>query len=130
MLDTTVRGRFVDRCGRGAALAVTEPPRHPYRVKRGMEGPPLTASQRRILAALVAVCPDSGCGVDAREVAEAAQLRLGSVVVVLHKLEERRLAMVHPREDDEPKLWAPTMSGRARVRHFPSPAGQESARRG
>ena len=95
----------------------SEPPSNPFRVapRDGFAGPPLTPSQQRVLAALVALCPDSGCDVDAREVSEAADQRLGSVVVVLRSLEKRKLALVH---DGDPEGWAPTMTGRSRVRHF------------
>jgi DNA-binding MarR family transcriptional regulator len=95
-------------------------PQNPFRVTREFHGPKLTRSQQRVLAALVAVCPDEGCDTDARAVAEAAGLRLGSVVVVLRSLEKQRLAILHPGEDGEPDGWTPTMTGRARVRHFPA----------
>jgi hypothetical protein len=106
--------------------AVSEPPRNPFRVaqREGFIGPPLTQSQQRVLAALVALCPDSGCDVDARAISEAAQLRLGSVIVVLRSLEKRKLALVHEGEG-EPEGWAPTLTGRTRVRHF-RPAVQPS----
>lgn len=96
---------------------VSEPPPNPFRVnqREGFQGPPLTQPQQRVLTALVALCPDEGCDVDARAVADAAQLRLGSVVVVLRSLEKRRLVLVH---EGEPEGWAPTMTGRSRVRHF------------
>jgi DNA-binding MarR family transcriptional regulator len=81
----------------------------------------MTESQQQVLSALAALCPGSGQDVDARTVAERAEMRLGSVVVVLRSLEKRRLVLVH---DGEPEAWAPTMSGRARVRHIRS--GQPS----
>ena len=95
-------------------------PNHPYRVTREFTGPRLTPSQQRVLSALVSVCPDSGCDATARAVAEAADLRLGSVVLVLRSLEKMRLAHVHPGEPGEDEGWAPTLTGRARVRHFPA----------
>ena len=96
---------------------MSEPPPHPFRVNHGegFQGPPLTQPQQRILRALVALCPADGCDVDARTVSEVAELRLGSVVVVLRSLEKRGLALVH---EGEPEGWAPTMTGRSRVRHF------------
>jgi DNA-binding MarR family transcriptional regulator len=106
---------------------MSEAPHHPYRVTRAFEGTPLTDSQRRVLTALVAICPDNGCDVDARKVAKAAGLRLGSVVVILQSLEKKRLVLLHESEDDEPDGWAPTMNGRSRVRHFPSGLGREPA---
>jgi hypothetical protein len=95
---------------------VSDAPSNPFRVKReGFAGPPLTQSQQRVLAALVALCPEAGCDVDARAVSDAAELRLGSVIVVLRSLEKRKLALMH---EGEPEGWAPTMTGRSRVRHF------------
>ena len=75
----------------------------------------MTQPQQRVLSALVSLCPEDGRDVDARAVAEAADLRLGAVVIVLRSLEKRRLVMVH---EGEPEGWAPTMTGRSRVRHF------------
>lgn len=98
------------------------PPARPFRVTREFSGPPLTAPQQRVLAVLVSLCPDAGCDVDARTVADAAGLRLGSVVVVLRSLAKHRLALVHEGAPGEEDGWAPTLTGRARVRHFPSPA--------
>jgi hypothetical protein len=96
---------------------VSEPPSNPFRVyqREGFQGPPLTQPQHRVLSALVSLCPEAGCDVSARAVSELADLRLGSVVVVLRSLEKRRLALVH---EGEPQGWAPTMTGRSRVRHF------------
>ena len=99
---------------------MSNPPIHPYRVTREFTGPRLTASQQRVLAALVSVCPDSGCDASARTVADAAGLRLGSVVLVLRSLEKMRLAHVLPGEAGEDEGWAPTLTGRSRVRHFPA----------
>ena len=95
-------------------------PQNPFRVTREFTGPKLTRSQQRVLAALVSVCPEDGCDVDGRTVSEAAGLRLGSVVVVLRSLEKQRLVILHPGEFGQPDGWMPTMTGRARVRHFPA----------
>jgi hypothetical protein len=110
-------GRFEQVRAEGNRLdSVSEPPPRPFRVKReNFAGPPLTQSQQRVLSALVALCPDAGCDVDARAVSEAADLRLGSVVVVLRSLEKRKLALMH---EGDPEGWAPTLTGRSRVRHF------------
>ena len=107
------------------------PPENPFRVTRrgGFDGPPLTAPQQRVLAALAALCPDSGCDISAREVAEAADIRLGSVVVILRSLAKRRLAILHEGGDDAPEAWAPTISGRSRVRHFRTAEERPSAER-
>lgn len=90
----------------------------PFRVKprRDPSGAPLTLAQRQVLAALVELCPGAAGDVDARAVAERADLRLGSVVVVLRSLLRRGLVLVH---ENDPEGWAPTMTGRARARHFP-----------
>lgn len=102
---------------------MSEPPSNPFRVnqREGFQGPPLTQPQQKVLSALVSLCPDDGRDVEARAVSELTQLRLGSVVVVLRSLEKRKLALVH---EGEPEGWAPTMTGRSRVRHF-RPAEQQ-----
>ena len=102
-------------------MQMSGPPENQFRVgvRDDFAGPPLTQPQQQVLSALVALCPDSGCDVDARAVADAAEVRLGSVVVILRSLAKRRLVLVHePERDGEREGWAPTMSGRSRVRHF------------
>jgi hypothetical protein len=49
------------------------------------------------------------------EVASASGLRHGAVVVILRSLAQRGLAYRH---EGEPEGWAPTMTGRARARHY------------
>jgi predicted transcriptional regulator len=83
--------------------------------ERPFPGPSITPSQKKVLTALVDLCPQDGSDARARQVADAAQIRLGSVVVVLRSLKDRRLALLHEDCDDH---WAPTMSGRARIRHI------------
>jgi hypothetical protein len=94
----------------------------PYRVKRRRDpsGAPLTEPQRQVLAALCELCPGAAGDVTSREVATAAGVRLGSVIVILRSLAQRRLAMRLEGDHDagESEGWAPTISGRARVRHF------------
>jgi hypothetical protein len=94
----------------------------PYRVKRRRDpsGAPLTEPQRRVLAALCELCPGAAGDVTAREVATASRARLGSVIVILRSLAQRRLVMRHEGDVQEaqPEGWAPTMTGRARARHF------------
>jgi hypothetical protein len=94
----------------------------PYRVQRRRDpsGAPLTEPQRRVLAALCELCPGAAGDVTAREVAAAASARLGSVIVILRSLAQRRLALRHEGdlEAGQPEGWAPTMTGRARARHF------------
>lgn len=85
--------------------------------RRGWHGPPLTGPQQRVLAALVELSPEAGGDTAARAVAERAGLRLGSVVVILRSLAQKRLAIWHQAESpDEEDGWAPSMSGHARVR--------------
>jgi len=97
----------------------TPAPRHPFRVTRPHDGgPPLSPQQKRTLAALVAVCPTAGSDCDARAVARPAGLRLNAVVVILHSLVDKRLVTRY--EEAEGLFWAPTMTGRARVRVLPS----------
>ncbi len=95
----------------------SEAPKHPYRVTRSTDrsGPPLTATQKQVLAALDRLCPTPGSDCDARAVATTTGLRLGAVVVILHSLDDKRLVT---RFDEEDALfWTPTLTGRARVRH-------------
>jgi DNA-binding MarR family transcriptional regulator len=108
----------------GTRSDVGGPPDKPFRVnQRDFVGPPITPSQHTVLSTLVNLCPESGSDATARQVADAADLRLGSVVVVLRSLAKRRLAMLHEGSDDH---WAPTMSGRSRIRH--SRAAEERQR--
>ncbi len=92
-------------------------PHHPFRVTRRPDasGPPLTGPQQRVLTALVHLCPTSGTDAGTRAVAQAAGLRLGGVVVILQSLVGKRL--VTRFDDAEAVYFAPTMTGRARVRH-------------
>jgi hypothetical protein len=94
----------------------------PYRVKsrRDPSGAPLTEPQRQVLAALCELCPGAAGDVTSREVADAAGARLGSVIVILRSLAQRRLVMRHEGDHEAGQVegWAPTMSGRARARHF------------
>ncbi len=95
-------------------------PKHPFRVTRSAQrgGPPLTVRQKQTLAAVDFLCPTSGSECDARAVASATGVRLGSIVVILHSLVDKRL--VTRIEEGDGSFWAPTMTGRARVRHFPA----------
>ena len=101
-------------------------PRHPYRVTRRLAGPPLSGPQSQALATLVHLCPAPGSDTDAPAVARSAGMRHGSVVVILQSLTGKRLATCF--EDAEPALWAPTMAGRARVRHAAAFGGSRDRR--
>ncbi len=96
----------------------SDAPKHPFRVTRSADrtGPPLTPPQRQVLAALDRLCPTSGSDCDARAVATATGLRLGAIVVILHSLDDKRL--VTRFDEDDALFWTPTLTGRARVRHF------------
>ena len=110
----------------GDAVGVNPPANQlnfqPYRVKRRRDpgGAPMTEPQRRVLAALCELCPGAAGDVTSREVSKASGIRLGSAIVILRSLAQRRLVMHHlgDLETEQPEGWAPTMTGRARARHF------------
>ena len=99
-------------------MAPEAAPHHPFRVTRRSDvtGRPLTRSQQRVLAALVHLCPTAGGEVTARDVARAAGSRLGAVVVVLQSLVDLRFVTRFDGDDEQPTVWTPTMTGRARAR--------------
>lgn len=105
---------------------MSDAPHHPYRVTRTFEGGPLTAKQQRALTALVALCPDPGCDVSAREIAKVVGLPVGPLTVILESLRQKRLVFKHEADDAAPEGWTPTLTGRSRVRHFPSELGERS----
>ena len=74
---------------------------------------PLTKAQERTLVALVDVCRDLGAECDPASIARAASLRTGGVTLALQGLERRKLAAGH---GQEPRLWSPTLTGRALAR--------------
>src|SRR4051812_15414390 len=92
---------------------------HPYRVRRDPNrgGAPLTAPQRRILAALVHRCPRPGEEVTARVLHGDTRLRLGSLVLSLRHLATQRLVVEHPPESEGAEsTFSPSLLGRTRVR--------------
>ncbi len=103
------------------------PPHHPYRVTRraDLTGPPLTAAQQQVLATLTHLCPKPGSDCDARAVARFVDMRIGSVVVVLQSLVDKRLVVRY--DEAEGPFWAPTMTGHARVRQLPAPSAVTKA---
>lgn len=118
------RSGTFEHSARGHPTGVGDPPDNPFRVKeRDFVGPPITPSQQKVLTALVNLCPDDGNDATARQVADEAYIRLGSVVVVLRSLVKRRLALLHEDTEDH---WSPTMSGRARIRHSRAAEGRAS----
>lgn len=90
-------------------------PRHPFRVTRPVDGPPLSRPQLTVLTALVHLCPFPGASAPAPTLARATGLAHGSVVIVLRSLVAKGLVL--PDGDATGRAWAPTMTGRARVRH-------------
>jgi hypothetical protein len=93
---------------------------NPYRVSRAIDptGPMLTRSQQRVLWILTEQCPRPGMAVRSRAVAEEARKRLGAVMLVLRKLEDKGLAVASDLAGgaEGECLWMPTLAGRARVR--------------
>ena len=71
---------------------------------------PLTAAQRRALIALSELCPGLGEEATAAEIAGQSGSRHGATTLALRGLERRRLVIGH---GEEPRLWAPTLTGRA-----------------
>ena len=83
-----------------------------------MQGPPrrpLTRAQERSLVALVALCPGMGEEASAAAVAAESGLRHGATTLALRGLERRRLVAGHG-DDQVPRCWAPTMTGRAQAK--------------
>ena len=104
---------------------------NPFRVQRRADpgGPPLSRPQQRVLAALTELCgPGAATEVTVREAAGASGVRLGSVVLILRSLADRRLVVHHEGDTEEPEGWSPTLTGRARVRHFDLDAGERASR--
>ena len=85
---------------------------------------PLTAAQERSLVALAELCPGLGEEAAAAEVAAQSGLRHGAATLALRGLERRRLAAGHG-EDGDPRMWAPTLTGRALAKHLRGSADAE-----
>lgn len=73
---------------------------------------PLTPAQERSLVALVSLCPGLGEEAPASAIAERSGLRHGATTLALRGLERRLLVAGHG-HDQDPRLWAPTLTGRA-----------------
>ena len=78
---------------------------------------PLTEAQERSLVALAALCPEMGEEATAADIAARSGLRHGATTLALRGLERRRLATGHG-DDADPRLWAPTLTGRAQAKHL------------
>ena len=78
---------------------------------------PLTTAQERSLVALAVLCPGLGEEASAARVAGQSGIRHGATTLALRGLERRRLVTGHG-EDSEPRMWAPTLTGRALAKHL------------
>ena len=76
--------------------------------------------------ALAGLCAGLGEEASAADVAGASGLRHGATTLALRGLERRRLVNGHG-EDSDPRMWGPTLTGRALAKHL---RGTEQARRG
>ena len=86
---------------------------------------PLTPAQERTLVALAALCPGLGQEALAADIAKRSGLRHGATTLALRGLERRRLVAGH---GDEPRLWGPTMTGRAHAKHLTTRDGNDHRR--
>ena len=71
---------------------------------------PLTAAQERALTALAVLCPGLGEEATAAAISQQSGSRHGATTLALRGLERRRLVTGH---GNDPRLWAPTLTGRA-----------------
>ena len=78
---------------------------------------PLTPAQERSLVALASLCAGLGEEASAADVAGASGLRHGATTLALRGLERRRLVAGHG-ADGDPRMWAPTLTGRALAKHL------------
>jgi hypothetical protein len=78
---------------------------------------PLTAAQERSLVALAELCPGLGEEASAAQVGTQSGIRHGATTLALRGLERRRLVTGHG-EDADPRMWAPTLTGRALAKHL------------
>ena len=78
---------------------------------------PLTRAQERALVGLAALCPGLGEEAPAADIAAETGLRHGATTLALRGLERRRLVTGHG-EDADPRMWGPTLTGRALARHL------------
>jgi hypothetical protein len=78
---------------------------------------PLTAAQERSLVALAELCPGLGEEASAARIATQSGIRHGATTLALRGLERRRLVTGHG-EDSDPRMWAPTLTGRAFAKHL------------
>lgn len=74
--------------------------------------------------ALADLCPGLGEEAPAADVAARSGLRHGATTLALRGLERRRLAAGHG-QDGDPRMWAPTLTGRALAKHLRGSGGGE-----
>ena len=91
-------------------------PRHAH-TPRQAPGRPLSLAQQRALVALVRVGGELGSEVEAGMVARVSGLRPNVVVLALHGLVRRQLAVRHEGSEE---TWSPTLSGRGMARYVRS----------
>jgi DNA-binding MarR family transcriptional regulator len=84
---------------------------------------PLTAAQERSLVALAELCSALGSEASAADVARTSGIRHGATTLALRGLERRRLVTGHG-DDQDPRMWAPTLTGRAFAKHLRGAAGE------
>lgn len=78
--------------------------------------------------ALARLCPGLGEEASAAEVAAASGIRHGATTLALRGLERRRLVTGHG-GDSDPRVWAPTLTGRALANHLGGAGGEQRAHR-
>ncbi len=88
-------------------------PRHAL-TPRHAPARPLSLAQQRALVALVRVCAQLGSEADAGMVARVSGLRPNVVVLALHGLARRQLAVRHEGGEE---TWSPTLSGRGMAKY-------------
>ena len=89
---------------------------------------PLTPAQERSLVALAGLCAGLGEEASAADVAATSGLRHGATTLALRGLERRRLVTGHG-ADSEPRMWAPTLTGRALAKHLRGDGGEKRVER-
>jgi hypothetical protein len=85
---------------------------------------PLTRAQERALVGLAALCPGLGEEAPAATIATESGLRHGATTLALRGLERRRLVTGHG-DDADPRMWGPTLTGRALAKHLGNGAEPE-----
>jgi DNA-binding MarR family transcriptional regulator len=85
---------------------------------------PLTPAQEKSLVALAELCPGLGEEASAAQIAARSGLRHGATTLALRGLERRRLVTGHG-ADQDPRLWAPTLTGRAHAKHLAARAAED-----